>query len=110
MTSIEQFEQEYPNLSKNIKETLKQQYELIGSKMLDYGLQNISQGTNLETPEEKKFSLMAVFIRMNDKMARWKNMLMKNQTPKHETLLDTYRDLANYAIIAQLVEQDKWKK
>jgi hypothetical protein len=47
---------------------------------------------------------------MNDKMSRWKNMLMKNQTPKNETLLDTYKDLTNYAIIAQLVDQDKWKK
>lgn len=110
MKPTEQFEQEYPNLSKNIKDILKQQYEIMSSKMLDYGLSNISQGTNLETLDEKKFSLTAVFIRMNDKMSRWKNMLLKNTTPKNEALLDTYRDLTNYAIIAQLVEQDKWKK
>jgi hypothetical protein len=107
---IEQFEQEYPTLSKSYKEILKQQYELFASKMLDYGLANISQGSILETPEEKKFSLTSIFIRMNDKMSRWKNMLMKNQVPKNETLLDTYKDLTNYAIIAQLVDQDKWKK
>jgi hypothetical protein len=109
-TIIEQFEQEYPTLAKSYKEILKQQYELFALKMSDYGLANIAQGTTLETSEEKKFSLTAVFIRMNDKMSRWKNMLLKNQTPKNETLLDTYRDLTNYAIIAQLVDQDKWKK
>lgn len=108
--TIEQFEQEYPTLAKSYKEILKQQYELFASKMLDYGLANIAQGNTLETSEEKKFSLTAIFIRMNDKMSRWKNMLMKNQIPKNETLLDTYKDLTNYAIIAQLVDQDKWKK
>jgi hypothetical protein len=107
---IEQFEHEYPALAKSYKEILKQQYELFVLKMTDYGLANIAQGTTLETPEEKKFSLTAIFIRMNDKMSRWKNMLIKNQAPKNETLLDTYKDLTNYAIIAQLVDQDKWKK
>jgi len=110
MTPIEQLELEYPELAKEFKIILKQQYELFASKHLDYGIQNISQGTNLETPEEKKFSLTAILIRMNDKMSRWKNIFIKNKVAKNETLLDTYRDLANYAIIAQLVEQDKWKK
>ena len=66
-STIEQFEQEYPTLAKSYKEILKQQYELFASKMIDYGLANIAQGNTLETPEEKKFSLTAIFIRMNDK-------------------------------------------
>lgn len=108
--AIEQFEKEYPELAKEFKAIQQEQYNITAKKMLDYGIGNIAQGTNLETEKEKKFALMAIFIRMNDKMNRWKNMILSDKEPQNESLMDTYKDLSNYAIIAQLVEKNKWKK
>ena len=33
-----------------------------------------------------------------------------NNTANNESLIDTYQDIVNYGIIAQLVERDLWKK
>lgn len=109
-STIETFETKYPFLAEEYKVLLKEQYEQFASKMLDYGVKNIAQGTDLETKEEKKFALTAIFIRMNDKMARWKNLMLSGNEVNNEPLIDTYKDLANYSIIAQLVDLDKWKK
>jgi hypothetical protein len=111
-TIIEQFEQEYPTLAKSYKEILKQQYELFASKMLSYGIDNISLGTRLETPDEKKLSLTGVYIRCMDKINRLKNLIVFNKTNplNDESIEDTYKDLVNYNIIAQLVYKNLWKK
>lgn len=108
--AIEKFEKEYPTLAENFKKLQQEQYQLFAAKMNDYGIGNIAQGTNLETKEEKNFSLQAIFIRMNDKMNRWKNIMLKGGEAQNESLLDTYKDLSNYGLISQLVEKDQWKK
>ena len=53
-TVIQQMEEEYPEIAREYKKILKEQYELFAGKMLDYGLDNISMGTRLETQDEKK--------------------------------------------------------
>ena len=40
----------------------------------------------------------------------WKNLLISNRVVNNEPLTDTYQDIVNYGIIAQLVERDLWKK
>ena len=30
--------------------------------------------------------------------------------PQNETIIDTFQDVCNYAIIAQLVKNNQWKK
>jgi hypothetical protein len=69
-------------------------------------------GSNLETKEEVKFSLTSIWIRMSDKMNRLKNLvLLDNKNPlNNEPTIDAWIDLANYAIIAQIVSKGKWKK
>jgi hypothetical protein len=49
---------------------------------------------------------------MNDKMNRLKNLVLKgNRNPLiNEPTLDSWKDMTNYAIIAQLVITGKWKK
>ena len=89
---------------------MEEQFELFCKKHLDYGMGNISQGTNLETPEEKKFALSGLFFRLNDKVNRWKNLLLSNRKANNESLTDTYQDITNYGIIAQLVERGMWKR
>ena len=86
------------------------QWELFCKKQKDYGPKNISVGTNLETPEEVKLALTGLWFRMNDKMQRFQQIVMNNQEPENESLMDTFTDLANYAIIAQLVQEQVWGK
>lgn len=70
--------------------------ELMISKQRDYGKANILD-----------FGEQGVLVRVNDKLARLKNLLSPNgeKQPNHESIEDTWRDLANYAIIALLLRR-----
>jgi hypothetical protein len=103
-------EREYPTIFEGYNQILHEQFELFAKKHLDYGMGNISQGTNLETADEKNFAISGLFFRLNDKVNRWKNLLVNKREANNESLLDTYQDITNYAIIAQLVERGQWKK
>ena len=72
---------------------------------------NISVGSNLETPEEIKLSLTGLWFRMTDKMNRLKNLVLLNQSPNvvTESVTDTFQDMSIYGIIAQIVQNGKWK-
>jgi len=101
---------EYPTIYNGYKQIILEQFELFAKKHLDYGMQNISAGTQLSNEEEKTFALTGLWYRISDKVNRWKNILVTKQTTKNEALTDTYQDLVNYGIIAQLVERDLWKR
>jgi len=45
---------------------------------------------------------------MHDKLARINHLIDSGKEPENEALIDSFLDLANYAIIAQLVITDKW--
>jgi hypothetical protein len=110
--TVKQLEKEYPIIAEEFKEILLAQYELFSQKMLSYGMGNISMGSNLETKDEVKFSLTSIWIRMNDKMNRLKNLvLLGNKNPlDNEPTMDSWIDLTNYGVIAQIVSKGKWKK
>jgi hypothetical protein len=74
------FEQTYPTLAEEFKKIQKEQYELFASKMLDYGIDNIALGTILENPDDIQLSLTGVWLRVNDKVNRIKNII--KHTPK----------------------------
>ena len=101
---------EYPTIYDGYVQIMDEQFELFCKKHLDYGMGNISQGTNLETPDEKEFAISGLFFRLNDKVNRWKNLLVNKREANNESLVDTYQDITNYGIIAQLVERGLWKK
>ena len=110
--TVRQMEKEYPIIAEEFKEIMVAQYELFAAKMLSYGMGNISMGSNLETKDEVKFSLTSIWIRMNDKMNRLKNLvLLGNKNPlDNEPTMDSWIDLTNYGVIAQIVSKGKWKK
>jgi hypothetical protein len=56
--------------------------------------------------------LTGVWLRVNDKINRLKNMLKRNgkNYVDGETMMDSFVDIANYGIIAMLVMKGKWKK
>jgi hypothetical protein len=106
------FEEEYPELSSEFQAIQKEQYELFAGKMMDYGLGNIALGSTLEEDEDKQLSLTGIWLRCNDKVNRLKNMLKRNgkNYVNDESMIDSFVDISNYGIIAQLVMRNKWKK
>jgi hypothetical protein len=47
---------------------------------------------------------------MHDKLARINNLVDSKSEPEHESLEDSFKDMANYAIIGMLLLRDKWDK
>lgn len=108
--ATELLKREYPTIYEGYKQIMEEQFELFAQKHLDYGLGNIAAGTPLANDEETKFAMTGLWYRISDKVNRWKNMIIKNRSFYNESLTDTFQDLTNYGIIAQLVSQGKWKK
>ena len=105
-------EEEWPEMTNEFKKIQKEQYELFLHKQHDYGPGNISVGTQLQTPEEVRLSLIGLFFRMNDKIQRVKTLLLNNRKSavKDEPVEDAYLDVSNYGIMATIVGRDKWGK
>ena len=109
-TAVETLKEEYPTIYEGYKEIIEEQFELFAKKHLDYGMHNVSAGTNLDTSDEVDFAMTGLWYRLSDKINRWKNMIITKRGPQNETLLDTFQDITNYGIIAQLVMKGKWKR
>lgn len=75
---------------------------LMLSKHKDYGPKNVS--------ESPGGALNGLRVRMHDKLARINNLVDSDLNPKHESLEDSFKDMANYAIIGLLVLRGKWDK
>ena len=71
---------------------------LMDSKQQDYGSRNISA-----------FGTHGVIVRMSDKFERLKNLFgKKRRRAVNESVLDTFRDISNYANIALMCELHQW--
>ena len=112
LSVVEQMELEWPLMTQEFKKIQQEQYELFLLKQHDYGPGNISVGTQLQTEEEVRLSLMGLFFRMNDKIQRVKTLLMNNRESavKDEPLEDAFLDVSNYGIMATIVSRGKWGK
>ena len=100
---------EYPTIYNAYQEIVDEQFELFAKKHLDYGMHNVSAGTNLDTPDEIEFAMTGLWYRLSDKINRWKNMIISGRRAQNESLIDTFQDVTNYGIIAQLVKRGMWK-
>ena len=108
---VEQMEKEWPEMTDEFKRVMFTQYELFCKKQSNYGPENISVGTKLETEEEKKVSQTGLWFRMNDKIMRLKQLVvLGGKDNVGESINDTYQDLSVYGIIAQIVKNGKWGK
>ena len=105
-------EEKYPDLTKEYKKIMMEQYILFCKKHRNYGSSNINVGTNLETEGDIKLSLTGLWFRMNDKLQRVKTLLMGDRTNavKGEPLEDAFLDVSNYGIMATIVKNGKWGK
>ena len=105
----EVMQKEYPTIYNAYQEIVDEQFELFCKKHLDYGMHNVSDGTNLDNSEEIEFAMTGLWYRLSDKINRWKNMIISGRRAQNETLIDTFQDVTNYGIIAQLVKRGLWK-
>ena len=111
VTAVKYCEEKFPETTAEFKKILREQYELFCRKQMNYGPDNISVGTRLETPEEIKLSQTGLWFRMNDKIQRLKQLvLLGKEDTVGESVQDTYSDLSVYGIIAQIVIKGKWGK
>ena len=105
-------ENKYPEMTQEFLKIQREQYELFLHKQHDYGPQNIAVGQELKNEEEKRLSLMGIWFRINDKVERIKTLIMRgdNGSLENEGLVDSYSDISNYGVIAQVVARGKWAK
>ena len=109
---VSYMEKKYPEMTSEFQKIQREQYELFLHKQHDYGPQNIAVGQMLVNEEEKRLSLMGIWFRINDKVERIKTILMRgdNGSLKGEGLVDSYSDISNYGVMAQVVARGKWAK
>jgi len=106
-----EMEKKFPVMTAEFKRIQQAQYELFCAKQSNYGPDNISMGSSLEREEDRKLSLQGLFFRLNDKINRYKQMIMfGSKDAVGESLDDTFKDISVYGIIAQLVQSGKWGK
>ena len=109
--AIDFIEENYPQTAKEFQRIQFEQYLLFCRKQMDYGPTNISMGTPLKTDSEKRLSLVGLIVRINDKVQRLLNLMVKNnRKAQNEPTVDAFKDLSVYGIIAQIVQNGKWGK
>jgi len=73
--------------------------------------QHVTKATAYGKDAVGRFGLYGVVVRMNDKMERLINLTSKPSTiTDDESIDDTLRDIAGYAIIALILRSGKWGK
>jgi len=108
---VKYMERTYPEMTGEFLKIQLEQYELFCRKQYDYGPQNIAVGTILKTPEDIKLSLLGIWFRCNDKIERMKTLLMRgNNAVEGEPVTDSFSDISNYGVMAQVVARGKWAK
>jgi len=80
-----------------IKAILDELDTMLGGKGRDYSRDNIYH-----------LGLPGVAMRLTDKIVRLRNLAQNGQQPDNESLEDTIKDIAGYAVIALLVARDEW--
>ena len=88
------------HLETHINNTVNELSQLLISKHRDYGPKNISQAPG--------GAINGLRVRMHDKLARINNLVDTKANPEHESLEDSFKDMANYAIIGLLVLRGQW--
>lgn len=87
-------------LDNEVTQVTQELGDLLLSKHRDYGPRNISDAPG--------GPINGLRVRMHDKLARINNLVDSGATPEHESLEDSFKDMANYAIIGLLVLRGKW--
>ena len=87
----------------NLDEILTELKITMVQKHQDYGPYNIAHAPG--------GAMNGLLVRMHDKTERLQNLYFhrKGNTPNYESIEDTLKDLANYAIIGLMVQRGQWE-
>ena len=108
---VEYCENKYPETVQAFKEIMDMEFQVFCSKQMDYGPSNIAMGTQLKDAADINLSLTGLVVRMNDKVNRLMNLVVKNnRQAQNEPTIDCFIDLSVYGVIAQLVQRGHWGK
>lgn len=109
---VKQIELECPQTVAEFKRIQEDHYKVFCLKHHDYGPHNITTGEDVSTDIGKRISLSAIIFRLNDKIQRLKHLiLVKLQLETtNESVSDSFLDIANFAIIAEIVKRGIWGK
>ena len=101
----------YPDTCKEFEDIQSEMFELFLRKQADYGPTNVGMGSEVvDTDRKVKRSLAGLSVRLNDKVQRFLNLTFNNREPENESLEDTLIDIANYAVMAIIVQRKQWGK
>ena len=75
--AIKYIEEHYPETAKEFQKIQAQQYLTFCKKQMDYGPSNISMGTGIGKAINIKLATTALVIRINDKVQRLLNLMVK---------------------------------
>lgn len=84
----------------NVMDTFSELEALLLKKHYDYGPRNIADAPG--------GAINGLRVRMHDKLARINNLIDSGNAPRNESFEDSFKDLANYAVIGLLVLRGKW--
>jgi len=109
---VKTIEKQYPETCAEFKKIQAEHYQTFCKKQFDYGPGNISLGSSLTSPEERKASISAIVVRLNDKMQRLINLVLRKGITEavNESVFDAFLDASVYSIIAEIVNRGKWAK
>jgi len=95
---------EYPDTMNDFLKINYEQICLFARKQKDYGPGNIAMNG------DRNLALMGLGVRMNDKTQRILNLIWNKKDAENESLVDSFRDLSVYGVIAQIVLNENWGK
>ena len=75
---------------------------LLIAKQADYGPGNINNAFG--------GPINGLLVRIGDKFERLKNLFKSGSQPKYESIEDSFKDMANYAVIALMIQRGTWPK
>ena len=105
---IKDIEKKYPEMTDEFKRIMWTQYEMFCLKQSNYGPDNISVGSNLNSIADIKLAMQGLWFRMNDKVQRLKQLIINSKVDLvAESVQDTLSDLSVYGIIGQIVKNKK---
>lgn len=87
-------------IGKSVQSAKDKEAALLLTKFEDYGPRNIADAPG--------GPLNGLAVRLHDKVARLAHLLTSRGEPNHESLGDTFLDIANYGTIGQLVLAGDW--
>ena len=102
--------QKYPKTLDEFQRIQEEQLEVFAKKMLDYSPANIMLGGSVDIEGDRLGALRGIVIRMNDKMNRLLNIIVRDATVYNESAMDSFLDTSIYSIIALIVDRQTWGK